>query len=180
MQYMFGGASAFDQPLSFDTSGVTTMFMMFLYAGAFNQPLSFDTSSVTSMAAMFQSASAFNRPLSFDTSSVTTMSVMFYVRSSPRALLPICRRSLPCTLRAPLSPAAWPACPARTSLHASYALRSTLGRPQTPCPPPTSCSSVARSALPLVSYVNNNKSQGSATGSASGGPEAPNVRPEAR
>ena len=59
------------------------MFMMFLYAGAFNQPLSFDTSGVTSMAYMFYGASAFNQPLSFDTSGVTSMRLMFYVRSSP-------------------------------------------------------------------------------------------------
>ena len=59
------------------------MFMMFLYAGAFNQPLSFDTSGVTSMAYMFYGASAFDQPLSFDTSSVTSMYLMFRVRSSP-------------------------------------------------------------------------------------------------
>ena len=69
------------------------------YASAFDQPLSFDTSKVTTMYQMFVHASAFNQPLSFDTSSVTDMRYMFYVRSS-RALLPICR-ALPCTLRAP-------------------------------------------------------------------------------
>ena len=45
-----------------------------------------------------QGASVFNQPLSFDTSSVTDMSGMFYVRSSPRALPPICSRALSCTL----------------------------------------------------------------------------------
>ena len=54
-------------------------------ATAFNQPLSFDTSSVTSMGAMFRSASAFNQPLSFDTSSVMHMYDIFMVRSA-RAL----------------------------------------------------------------------------------------------
>ena len=53
-------------------------------ASAFNQPLSFDTSSVTDMGGVFYGASAFNQPLSLDTSSVTNMFAMFYVRSSPR------------------------------------------------------------------------------------------------
>merc|ERR1740117_2813479 len=50
---------------------------MFKSASAFNQPLSFDTSSVTSMLDTFKEASAFNQPLSFDTSSVTNMHDMF-------------------------------------------------------------------------------------------------------
>ena len=60
-------------------------------ASAFNQPLSFDTSSVTDMNHMFWSASAFNQLLSWDTSSVTDMEDMFgvsffgvrYTRASP-------------------------------------------------------------------------------------------------
>ena len=40
---------------------------MFRSASAFNQPLSLDTSRVTDMHWMFESASAFNQPLSFDT-----------------------------------------------------------------------------------------------------------------
>merc|ERR1712086_957418 len=58
MQWMFSEASALNQPLSFDTSSVTTMSFMFSYATVFNQPLSFDTSSVTDMNAMFYSASS--------------------------------------------------------------------------------------------------------------------------
>ena len=50
---MFKGASAFNQPLSFDTSSVTSMGDMFRFASAFNQPLSFDTSRVTDMHSMF-------------------------------------------------------------------------------------------------------------------------------
>ena len=46
---MFNSASAFNQPLSFDTPSVTDMSYMFKRAFAFNQPLSFDTSSVTDM-----------------------------------------------------------------------------------------------------------------------------------
>ena len=46
----------------------------------FNQPLSLDTSKVTTMGRMFFSASAFNQPLSFDTSKITNMGYMFYVR----------------------------------------------------------------------------------------------------
>merc|ERR1711935_1223353 len=58
----FYGASALNQPLSFDTSSVTDMHWMFCgmfgEASAFNQPLSFDTTSVTDMDGMFQSASS--------------------------------------------------------------------------------------------------------------------------
>merc|ERR1712194_157925 len=53
MKYMFDAAWAFNQPLSFDTSKVTTMYRMFYQAKAFNQPLSFDTSKVTTMYLMF-------------------------------------------------------------------------------------------------------------------------------
>jgi len=75
------GATAFNQPLSFDTSKVTNMgYMFFEGATAFNQPLSFDTSKVTNMGYMFYSAAAFNQPLSFDTSKVTNMGYMFHVR----------------------------------------------------------------------------------------------------
>merc|ERR1711935_783807 len=59
------------------TSKVTDMGYMFNGASAFNQPLSFDTSKVTNMAGMFRDTSSFNQPLSFDTSSVTTMVSMF-------------------------------------------------------------------------------------------------------
>merc|ERR1712085_164198 len=79
---MFRGTWAFNQPLSFDTSKVTTMRAMFYGASAFNQPLSFDTSKVTTMDAMFRRASTFNQPLSFDTSKVTTMVYMFYDANS--------------------------------------------------------------------------------------------------
>ena len=50
---------------------------MFNYASAFNQPLSLDTSSVTDTGDMFYRAWAFNQPLSLDTSSVTDMGLMF-------------------------------------------------------------------------------------------------------
>ena len=74
-----------------------------------------------------QEASVFNQPLSFDTSSVTTMSGMFYVRSSPRALSPICAvepsrgRCLP--LRSPAASCL----PTRIPRPAPHALLSTLG-----------------------------------------------------
>jgi len=51
-------------------------------ASAFNQPLSLDTSSVTDMGSMFYSASVFNQPLSLDTSSVMDMSSMFGLADS--------------------------------------------------------------------------------------------------
>merc|ERR1719345_311324 len=77
MIQMFGRASAFNQPLSLDTSSVTTMEGMLYNTAAFNKPLSFDTSSVTTMVDMFGWATAFNQPLSFDTSSVIAMQYMF-------------------------------------------------------------------------------------------------------
>ena len=52
------GASAFNQPLSFDTSSVSNMGLMFYGASAFNQPLSFDTSSVTDMQSMFNATNS--------------------------------------------------------------------------------------------------------------------------
>jgi len=50
------------------------------YASAFNQPLSLDTSKVTTMQGMFYLTTSFNQPLSLDTSKVTTMNYMFQVR----------------------------------------------------------------------------------------------------
>ena len=99
-------ASAFNQPLSLDTSSVTDMEHMFSVrsarplpststVGAFLRaacaaaaPTPFQPACRPSCYACFstrQSASAFNQPLSFDTSSVTTMQSMFSVRSA-RAL----------------------------------------------------------------------------------------------
>ena len=79
---MFASASAFNQPLSLDTSRVTNMHVMFREAYAFNQPLSLNTSRVTNMIGMFRFASAFNQPLSLDTSNVTDMAYMFYFASA--------------------------------------------------------------------------------------------------
>ena len=102
---------AFNQPLSLDTSSVTTMLAMFsvrsaralapsLYSGPpracrvhhrrpTRPPASLAAPRLASHALLStrQSASAFNQPLSFDTSSVTTMYGMFTVRSA-RALAP--------------------------------------------------------------------------------------------
>eukprot|EP00964_Phaeocystis_antarctica_P054326 scaffold31916_cov48-Phaeocystis_antarctica.AAC.1 len=92
------------------------MYQMFYGASAFNQPLSFDTSSVTNMYGMFWSASAFNQPLSFDTSSVTTMGLMFRVRSSlcPHAACTAVARRLPPPPTARSSPRT--ACALRSTL----------------------------------------------------------------
>ena len=46
---MFGEATAFNQPLNFNTSSVTSMYWMFCRATAFNQAVLFDTSIVTDM-----------------------------------------------------------------------------------------------------------------------------------
>ena len=71
---MFAGASAFDQPLSFDTSRVTTMNALLLEAKAVNPPLSFDTSRVTEMGSQDVRLRDEVQPaahVSFDTSRVT-------------------------------------------------------------------------------------------------------------
>ena len=85
MSWMFASASAFNQPLSLDTSSVTVVANMFHRAWAFNQPLSLDTSKATSTYSMLRYASAFNQPLSIDSSVVTDMGYMFYVRIASRA-----------------------------------------------------------------------------------------------
>ena len=100
-------ASAFNQPLSFDTSSVTDMSNMFQVRSARESlgPLPVHTTCVctapppshlsgrtsprTSFALLVtrQHAKVFNQPLSFDTSSIKTMSGMFRVRSA-RVLAP--------------------------------------------------------------------------------------------
>ena len=76
---MFAGASAFDQPLSFDTSRVTTMNALLLEAKAVNPPLSFDTSRVTEMGSQdVRLRDEFSQPLSFDTSRVTHMGARMF------------------------------------------------------------------------------------------------------
>ena len=126
-------AEAFNQPLSFDTSSVTTMYLMFGVRSARALPtqalsrahpvhatcaataahpprLPSRTSPRTPCASLLtrQLAEAFNQPLSFDTSSVTTMEWMFFVRPA-RALAPPSLQSGPhpvhaaCTAVAPQS-----------------------------------------------------------------------------
>eukprot|EP00964_Phaeocystis_antarctica_P068808 scaffold41714_cov51-Phaeocystis_antarctica.AAC.2 len=88
-----------------------------------------------------QGASAFNQPLSFDTSSVTTMTYMFRVRSSPcPARQSAVEPSLPHSAAASRPPGP------HLAPHHMPSLR--LGRAQTPCPTPTSCSSVASGRAP--------------------------------
>ena len=120
-------ASAFNQPLSLDTSSVTTMSRMLSVRWLFARTLR-PISTVgpfpccrlrrrrsaalrlltgltpTSYAPLStrQLASAFNQPLSFDTSSVTDMGFMFYVRPV-RALRPISSWALPLLSLAPPS-----------------------------------------------------------------------------
>ena len=118
------GASAFNQPLSFVTSSVTTMFEMFRVRSAralgpqaltraFSPcmllvcrhhptgPPAFRLPPLPpashALPSTRQGASAFNQPLSLDTSSVTNMYSMFQVRST-RALGPqaLTRAFLPC------------------------------------------------------------------------------------
>ena len=82
MYQMFRGAHAFNnggQPLTWDTSAVTTVQGMFEDAYAFNQPLDWDTAEVTTMQSMFLNANAFNKELSnWNVGKVTSMVFMFY------------------------------------------------------------------------------------------------------
>ena len=122
-------ASAFNQPLSFDTSNVTRMDHMFWVRSSpypapnlhSSPPLHAACTAVARhlpppgtlhlaphrmpFVRSRQGASAFNQPLSFDTSSVTDMRYMFWVRSSP-CPAPSLHSSPPCMLHAPQSPAA--------------------------------------------------------------------------
>ena len=80
---MFRAASAFNQPLNFNTAKVKDFSNFFQDAVAFNQELDFDTSSATKMTCMFLDAIAFNQPINtFDTSRVTEFTFMFLNASS--------------------------------------------------------------------------------------------------
>ncbi|GEM77593.1 BspA family leucine-rich repeat surface protein [Vibrio sagamiensis] len=70
--------------ITFDTSCVTDMSVIFYNAAAFNEDISqWDVSSVTTMAAMFYNANSFNKDVSnWNTSRVTDMSYMFYNANS--------------------------------------------------------------------------------------------------
>ena len=84
MFLMFRGARSFNGDLLWNTSRVTDMSFMFEGASSFNGDISnFDTSSVTKMNGMFYNALAFDGDLSnFDTSSVTNLNGMFFGASS--------------------------------------------------------------------------------------------------
>eukprot|EP00964_Phaeocystis_antarctica_P102342 scaffold67699_cov63-Phaeocystis_antarctica.AAC.2 len=77
------------------------------------------------------------------------MPYMFVVRSSPRPAPNLQSSPAPCTLSASRSPAAFPS-PGHT-FPPQHMPSLRLGRPQTPCPTPTSCSSVARGRAPRPS-----------------------------
>jgi len=77
MGYMFEYASAFNQPLNFNTSSVNNMEYMFAGASSFNSTLTFNTSSVGNMSFMFQDATSFNKPVNFNTSAVRELDGMF-------------------------------------------------------------------------------------------------------
>ena len=83
MGSMFEDATSFNKLLiDWDTSEVIIMERMFKGAVSFNQPLDWEmfdweTSHVTNMEQMFAGAIAFNQPLTFDVRQVTTMEQMF-------------------------------------------------------------------------------------------------------
>ena len=127
--YSRQGMDNFNQPLSFDTRPASRASPKCSRCASRGRlPARSSNCCITIFVYSRQDAYKFNQPLSFDTSSVTSMTEMFKVRA------------LPCT------PSARP-----TPRKLSCALFATLGRAQTPCPPPTSCSSVARGRAPRPS-----------------------------
>ena len=80
IQYMFSGATSFNQDISmWDVSNVVDMNGMFVNATAFNSDISmWDVSNVTNMKEMFSGATSFNSDISnWNVSKVTDMSSMF-------------------------------------------------------------------------------------------------------
>ena len=146
-------ASAFNQPLSFDTSGVNNMAYMFYVRSSpcpapnmQSRPLLHAASTAvarrlsrllarSSLRTVCppcdspQHASAFNQPLTFDTSGVTNMGYMFNVRSSPSC--PHNLQSSPlvhaaCAAPAPLSSASRAAHLAPRIVHAFFSTRQAV------------------------------------------------------
>jgi len=87
---------------TWDTSGVTTMYAMFVGTSAFDQDIgAWDTSGVTTMHGMFYSASTFNQDIgAWDTSGVKTMQWMFYEASAFDGIVPRQLRTSPARLSA--------------------------------------------------------------------------------
>ena len=86
LQYMFQGATSFNQDLSgWDVSHITDMNSMFKGAISFNSPLLWGSkvSNVTNMEHIFEGATSFNQDISgWDVSSVTSMYSMFQEATS--------------------------------------------------------------------------------------------------
>jgi surface protein len=86
MQYMFQGATVFNQDIGYNattgawnTGNVTNMNSIVFFASAFNQNIgTWNTAKVTDMSSMFRLAAAFNQNIgSWDVSKVTNMGSMF-------------------------------------------------------------------------------------------------------
>ena len=140
-------ASAFNQPLSLDTSSVTDMSDMFQVRSARatctlsprpllciyhlrRRPSALPPPgplpprpTLYALSSAQQEASAFNQPLGLDTSSVTDMAYMFQVRSA-HAMRPVPGWALSCTPR-PLPLPYHPSAILSVPRPASYALFST-------------------------------------------------------
>jgi hypothetical protein len=77
LHYTFRGATAYNQPLTWNVQRVTSLYGTFMGATAFNQPLDWSTENVESIDYVFNGASGFDQPLTWNVGRVRTMRSAF-------------------------------------------------------------------------------------------------------